>query len=114
MGRPVRPKCPPCCPIRPKTFVMGNRILHDESLRPLRMCQGHAKANRSTVILHIERIVRQTERLREAVHQLSQVVKGVSELFWVGPIAVSEPRIVGCNQMVVACKPRQQWLKHPG
>jgi DNA-binding transcriptional regulator YiaG len=24
---------------------MGNRILHDESLHPLRMCQGHAKAN---------------------------------------------------------------------
>jgi len=47
---------------------MGNRILHDESLHPLRMCQGHAKADRPSIILHVDRIVRHTERFREAVH----------------------------------------------
>ena len=86
---------------------MSNCILHDESLNPLRMCQGHAESDRPTVVLHVERIARQTERLREAVHQLSDVVEGVIELLWVGPIAVSEPRIVRRNQMVVVCKPRQ-------
>jgi hypothetical protein len=92
---------------------MGDRILHNESLHSLRVCQGHAKADRPTIVLHIEHVVRQTERLREAVHQLSDMVKGISELFWVGPIAVSETRIVGRNQMVVVCEPRQQRLKHP-
>src|ERR1700733_5231704 len=114
MGSPVRPKGPSCGPIRSKALVMGNRILHNEALQPFRMCQSHAKADGPTVVLHIERVVRQAESLRESVHQLSDMVEGVSELFRVGPIAVSEPRIVGRNKMVVVCKSRQQRLKHPG
>jgi hypothetical protein len=65
------------------------------------------------LVLHIEGVVRQTERLREFVHQLTDVVEGVSELIWFGPIAVPEPGIVGSYQMVVVREPRQQRLKHP-
>ena len=56
----------------------------------------------------------QEERsMEQQVSYRTVTVEGVSEVFWVGPIAVSEPRIVRRYQMVVVCKPRQQRLKHP-
>jgi Carbohydrate phosphorylase len=41
----------------------------------------------------------------------SDAVESVSELFWIGPIAVPKARIVQSHQMVVVCKPCQQRLK---
>ena len=73
---------------------MSYRILDDESLHPLGMCQCHAKANRATVVLHVERVARQTQRLGEIVHDRGDVVKGVGELLRVGPVTVSEAGIV--------------------
>ena len=41
------------------------------------------------------------------------MVEGVSRTASVGPVAVSETRIIGRDQMVVVRKPRKEWLKHP-
>ena len=57
-GGPVGPECSPRRPIRSEAFVVSNRILHDESIDPVRVRQGHAKADRPAVVLHIQRVVR--------------------------------------------------------
>jgi hypothetical protein len=67
-------------------------------------CARPCKGQRAAIVLHINRVVRQTERFCETVHQLSDVVEGISELLWVGPIAVSETRIIGRSQMVFICE----------
>jgi hypothetical protein len=85
---------------------MGNCILHNETLQPLWMRQGHAKTDRPAVVLHIERVMRQLKRLREAVHYSGEVVECVRELFWIRPIAVPESGIVGRYQMVLVREPR--------
>ena len=86
MRRPVRPKCPAGCPVRSQPFVVRHSILDDESLNSLRVCQDHAKANRPSVVLHIKRVAREPERLAEVIHDLSVVIEGIRELFWVRPI----------------------------
>ena len=92
---------------------MADRILDDKSLHALGVCQCDAKADRSTVVLHVERVMRETECLREAVHHGGDVVEGVVELLRVGPVAVPVARIIGRDQMVAVCEPRQERLKHP-
>ena len=105
LSSPVRPEGSPGRPVRPKTFVMSNRILDDESLHTLRMRQCHPKTDRPTVVLHVKRVVRQTERLREVIHHGGDIVEGVIKLFGVGPVAVSVTRVIGSNQTVVICNP---------
>jgi hypothetical protein len=52
--------------------------------------------------------------MEQQVSYCTVMVEGISIFYReAGPIAVSESRIVGRNQMVVICKPRQQRLKHP-
>lgn len=92
--RPIRPECPSCCPVRPKPFVVSDRVLDHESLHPLRMRQCHAKTNGSTLVLHIQRVVGQTKRLCKALDHLSNVVKRVVELFRVRPVAMTVAGIV--------------------
>ena len=79
---------------------MGHRILHDERLHPLWVGQGHAKADRPTVVLHVERVARQANSQREVVHDRSDVVKGVVELLRIWPVAVAVARIIWRNQMI--------------
>ena len=74
------------------------------------MCQCHAKANRPAIVLHIKRVVRQTQRLREIVYHGSDVVEGVIELLGIRPVAVSVTGIVWRNQMVVVGEPCQPSL----
>ncbi len=77
------------------------------------MGQDHAKAHGPAVILHVERVVREPERFGEVVHDLGDVIEGVCEFFRVGPIAVSETRIIGRDQVIAIGKPREEWLEHP-
>jgi hypothetical protein len=83
MSGSVRPEGSPGCPICSKAFVVSDRILDDEGLHSLWVCQCHAEANRPTVVLHVKRVVQQAERLREGVHhrgdngrRCSQTVSG--------------------------------------
>ena len=99
VGRTVRPECPPCRPVRSKAFIVGDRILHDQSLHTLRVCQRHAKTNRAAVVLHVERVMRQSQRLREIVHYGRDVVESVIELLRIRPVAMSEARIIRRDQM---------------
>ena len=53
VGLSVFPKRSSGFPIRAKTFVVRHGILNDKRLDTLRVRQGHAKAYRSAVILHV-------------------------------------------------------------
>ena len=90
---------------------MSDRILDDVSLHPLRVCQCHAKANRPTVVLHIQRVVRQAHRLREIVDHGRDVVERIIEQLRVRPVAVSEARVIGRDKVITIGKPGEERLE---
>jgi len=113
MRRPVRPECPAGCPVRSQPFVVRHSVLDDESLNSLRVCQGHAKANRLTVVLHIKRVAREPERFAEVIHDLSVVIEGIREFFRVRSITVPEAGVIGRNKVITIAKPGEERLEHP-
>src|SRR5262245_41917565 len=112
MSTPVRPEGSPCRPDRPEAFAVSNGILDNETLHAIRVCQYHAKANPPTVVLHIERAVRQTHRLREIVDHGSDVIERVIEPLRVRPVAVPKPRIIGRDKMITIGKPHEERFEH--
>lgn len=73
---------------------MGDGILHDQCLDSFRMCECHSKADGSTVVLHVEGVAREYERLGEMIHNVGIMVERVRELLRVRPVAVSETRVI--------------------
>jgi hypothetical protein len=90
-----------------------DRVLDDESLRPFRVCQYHAKAHRAAVVLHIKRVAREPERFGEVVHDLGDVIEGICEFIWVRPVAVSKAWVVGRDKVIAVRKPGEKRLEHP-
>jgi len=90
-----------------------HRVLGDESLDPFRMGQGHAKTHRAAVILHVERVARKPERFGEVIHDLGIVMERVREFFRVRPVAVSEARVIGRDQVIAIGKPGEERFEHP-
>src|SRR5438477_12914903 len=87
VGSAIGPKRAPGLPICTQAFVMGDRVLNDEGLDALGMSQGHAKTHGSTVILHVERVSRESQRLGEVIDDLSDVIEGVRTILRLRPIA---------------------------
>jgi len=77
------------------------------------MGQGHAKTDRATVVLHVERVSREAERLGEVIHDLRVVIERIREGFRVGPVAVSEARVVGRDKVIAVGQPAEESLEHP-
>src|ERR1700691_5762284 len=92
---------------------MSDGVLHDQRFDSLRMLQRNAKADGATVVLHVKRVARESERLGEAVHDLSQMIEGVVECLRVRPVTVSEARIIGRYQVIAIGQPCEKPLKHP-
>ena len=113
MGRAIGPKGPPRLPIRPQAFIVRHSVLDDESLDPLRMGQSHAKTHGAAVILHVQRVAREPERLGEVIHDLGVVIERIRECFRVRPVAVSEARVIGGDKVRAIGKPGEERLEHP-
>jgi hypothetical protein len=92
---------------------VSDRILDDESLHPLWVCQYRAKADRPAVVLHVKRVVRQTHRLREIVDHGSNVVEGIVEPLRIQPVAVSEAWVIGRHKVITIGEPCEERLEHP-
>src|SRR5580704_15814398 len=95
VGGAIGPECTTGYPVNAEAFIVSDGILNDESLDALGVRQGHSKADGAAVVLHVERVAREADGLREAFHDGSDVVECVGELRGVGPIAVSEAGIIG-------------------
>ena len=80
---------------------MSHRILHDEGIDALRMCQRHAEAYGPPIVLHVECVSAQAKYLREIIDDPSDVVEGLVKLLWVRPIAVAKTGIVWRDQVVL-------------
>src|SRR5271157_1980672 len=76
------------------------------------MRQYHSEADGATVVLHVERVARDSERLSEMVDDLGTTIERVRELLRVRPVTVSEPRIVRRDQMIAVGQPRKKRFKH--
>ena len=112
VGRAVGPKSPPCLPIRSQAFVVRHGILNDESFDPFRMRQDHAETHRAAVILHVQRVARESERFGKVVHDLGEVIERVREFLRVGPVAMSKARVIGRDQVIVIGKAGEERLEH--
>ena len=91
---------------------MRHGILNDKPLDTFRVCQDHAKAHRSAVVLHVQRVARYRERLSEPSHDLSVAVERVREFLRIRPIAVAESRVVGRYEVVTIGKSIEQRHEH--
>src|SRR5579859_2523334 len=113
IGSAISPERPARFPICSQAAVVGDGVLHDQRFDSLRMLQCHAKADGATVVLHVKGIARESERLGEMVHGLSQMVEGVCESPRVRPVTVSEPGIIRRYQVIAIGKPCEKRLEHP-
>src|ERR1700722_14729143 len=95
MGGAIRPKGATRLPKLAQAFVMGDRVLNDKRLNSFRVGKRHAEAHGAAVILHIERVTRQTDRLGEVVHHRRDMVESVIKRFGVRPVPMPEPGRVG-------------------
>ena len=92
---------------------MRDRVLNNESFHALRVRQDHAKAHRATVILHVERVARETERLGEMVHYLSVIVEGVCEFLRDPASHCVRNRGNQALSVIAIAEPCEERLKHP-
>src|SRR5580693_6849476 len=91
---------------------MGDGVLHDQSLDAIGMLQSHAKTDGAAIVLHVERVAREGERFAEVIHDLGIVIERVCECFRVRPVAVSEARVIGSDEVIAIGKPGEEWLEH--
>jgi hypothetical protein len=92
---------------------VGDRVLNDEGLDPVRMREHHAKAHGAAIVLHVKRVAREPERFGEINHDLGAAIERVGEFFRVRPIAVPEPRIIRRDEVIAVGKQGEQGLEHP-
>ena len=108
----IGPKGAPRFPVLSETGVVCDRVLDDESIDSVRVGQDHAKADGATVILHVEGEVGETERFGEVIHDFRDVIEGVREFFRVRPVAVTEARVIGRDQVIAIGKTGKERLEH--
>jgi hypothetical protein len=88
---PDRPKTPAAAPkAPPQALVVGDRVLDDEGLDPVRTREHHAKAHGAVIVLRVKRVAREPEHFGEINHDLGAAIERVGEFFRVRPIAVPE------------------------
>ena len=92
---------------------MRHGILNDQRLNALRVSKSQAKANWPTIVLHVEVVMRQAERLGKMLHYGRNVVEGVHELCRIRPIAMAETRIIRSDQVIAVGQALQKRLIHP-
>ena len=71
------------------------------------------KADRAAVIVHVERVAPDAERLRELVDDLGEVIERVGELLGRRRTAEAEARIVRRDDMVAVGEQRDQRFELP-
>src|SRR5260370_16560368 len=76
------------------------------------MGQDHAKADGAAVILHVKGIARKAERVGEVIDDLGDVVEGVCEVFWVGPVTVGKAGVIGGDEVIAVGEAREERFKH--
>src|SRR5437588_9049696 len=92
---------------------MRHGILNDQRLNALRVSKSQAKANWPAIVLHVEAVMRQAERLGKMLHHGRNVVEGVRELGMIRPIAMAETRIIRGDQVIPVGQALQKRLIHP-
>ena len=91
---------------------MRDSVLDDQRLNPIRMRQGHSETDGTPVVLHVQRIAFETERLSELADDLRVVIKRVGERLRIRPLAVAEPRVIRCDQVILIGQPCEERLEH--
>src|SRR6266566_832791 len=90
VGGAVGPKSAAGFPVFPEATIMRHGILNDQRLNALRVSKSQTKANWPAIVLHVEAVMRQAERLGKMLHHGRNVVEGVREFCMIRPIAMAE------------------------
>src|SRR5260370_8436739 len=77
------------------------------------MTGDERKAIGPAVVLHVERVSRESERFGKVIHDFGYVVERVRELFRVWPVAVSEAGIIRRDKVVAIGKLGEERIEHP-
>src|SRR5260370_41148777 len=77
------------------------------------MTGDERKAIGPAVVLHVERVSRESERFGKVIHDFGYVIERVPELFRVWPVAVAEAGIIRSDKVVVIGKLGEERIEHP-
>lgn len=86
---------------------MCDGVLNDQRLHAIGVPQRDAKTDGTAVVLHVERVPRQPDRVGEAIDDGCQMIERVRKLGRLWPIAMSEAWIIGRDQMEPVGQARQ-------
>ena len=110
--RAIRPKLAPRLPVHSESFVMRDRVLNNQSFHALRVRQNHAKTHRPAIVLHVERVARESERFGEMIHDLGVVIERVRECLRIRPVTVPETGVIGSDQVIAIGEAGEERLEH--
>src|SRR5258705_1202812 len=102
-----------CLPKRAQALFIRDRVLDNDGADTLWVAERHAKADRPTIILHEQNVVRDPKLCRKFVRHLREIVESVLEVGWRGRAAVAEAGIIGGDEMIFVGEKGQQRLPHP-
>src|SRR5439155_19113354 len=112
VSRAIFPELAPGLPVRTQAFVVRDRILNNESFNAVRVRKCHAKTDRTSVILHVKRIERKSERFGEMIYDLGEVIERIREFFRVRPVAVPKARVIRRDKVIAIRKLGEERLEH--
>ena len=107
---PVRLERLPEVVVQP--LVVGVAVLHHQGGHTLRVPDRQPVADRSAVVLDVERVLLQPDLLGELLHHVGQLVEGVVELAYGRGRTVAEAGVVRGDQVELVGQGRDQVAEH--
>jgi len=89
-----------------------DRVLHDQRAYAIGPALRQPESDRAAVVLHEERVVMQRQRIDEVRNDVREMIERVGELVGRRRAAVTEARVVGGDQAVMAGEQRHQRAVH--
>jgi hypothetical protein len=80
---------------------MGYGVLDHEGLNAFRMRDGEPESDGAAIILHVEYVLLEIQRLGEILHHGRDAIECVGKFLRAWRIAVSETRVIGSDEVIL-------------
>ena len=99
-------------PERRQSLGINIAVLRNDRCNPLRVPGCEPEAHGRTVILDVDGVLLQAQRLRELFDDVGKAVERVRERCNVGRVAATKARVIRCDQVVLVSQFGEEVAKH--
>src|SRR4029077_8154232 len=110
--RRVLPISPNGIPAVAQPFLIGVAVLRDDCSDTTRVPNGEAETNRCAIVENVDREMRETHHLGEAIDDLRNILERVSEGATRRHIGLAKRRQIGSNEMKPVRESRDEVAEH--